>query len=246
MLLSIAMSVLFRLSTFAALALAFPALAQQAPTPLTAPGAPAPATTAAPAAKPVAATKPKPAPKPAAQKATAPKPAATSKPAIAPVVSTTGIPTIGATLSDDQQRQEQAAAYVIEQRVAYRQTVQSDLATREGLLKQYETNYKANEAKMKATHERLLKTAQAVQDAKAAEAAAQAKAAEGVAPEAPAEGQEAAEAPPAAPAVDPAQVAVLSKSLEQQSFDLMVQRRQMDSLRSDVTRLKELMARLSK
>jgi DNA polymerase III gamma/tau subunit len=244
MLLSIAMSVLFRLSTFAALALAFPALAQQAPIPLTAPGAPAPATTAAPAAKPAAATKPKPAPKPASQKAAAQKPA--PKPATAPVVSSTGIPTIGATLSDDQQRQEQAAAYVIEQRVAYRQTVQSDLATREGLLKQYETNYKASEAKMKATHERLLKTAQAVQDAKAAEAAAQAKAAEGVAPEAPAEGEEAAEAPPAAPAVDPAQVALLSKSLEQQSFDLMVQRRQMDSLRSDVTRLKELMARLSK
>lgn len=243
MLLSIAMSVLLRLSTFAALALAFPALAQQTPTPLTAPGAPAPAITAAPVAKPAAASKPKPKPvaKPVAQKAaTAPKPAA------APAVKSSGVPTIGASLSDDQQRQEQAAAYAIEQRVAYRQTVQSDLATREGLLKQYETNYKANETKMKATHERLLKTAKAVQDGKAAEAEAQAKAAEGIAPEAPAEGEEAAAAAPAAPAVDPAQVAVLSKSLEQQSFDMMVQRRQMDSLRSDVTRLKELLARLSK
>gem|GEM_PF-6631029 len=241
------MSVLLRLSTFAALALAFPALAQQAPTPLTAPGAPAPATTPAPAAKPATATKPKPAAKPAAQKAAAQKPATSAKPAIAPVVSTTGVPTIGATLSDDQQRQEQAAAYVIEQRVAYRQTVQSDLATREGLLKQYETNYQAGEAKMKATHERLLKTAKAVQDTKAAEAAA--AAAQATAPTEPAEGEENAEAAPAAPAapaVDPAQVAVLSKSLEQQSFDLMVQRRQMDSLRSDVTRLKELLARLSK
>lgn len=240
------MSVLFRLSTFAALALALPALAQQAPTPLTAPGAAAPATTPAPAAKPAAAAKPKPAPKPATQKAAAQKPAPAPKPAAAPAISSGGVPTIGATLSDDQQRQEQAAAYVIEQRVAYRQTVQSDLATREGLLKQYETNYKASEAKMKATHEKLLKTAQAVQEAKAAEALAQEQAAAGIAPAEPTEGEEVAEAPPAAPAIDPAQVGVLSKALEQQSFDLMVQRRQMDSLRNDVTRLKELLARLSK
>ncbi|MFD2262742.1 hypothetical protein ACFSM5_07565 [Lacibacterium aquatile] len=237
------MSVPFRIASFVAIAMAFPAVAQQTPTPLTAPGAPAPAVTPAPAPKPApaSANKPKPAPKPAATKPTAAKPA--PKPATAAAASATAAPTIGSVLTTEQQRQEAAAAQVIEQRVAYRQTVQADLATREGLLKQYETNYQTNEAKMKATHLKLLNTAKAVQDARAAEAEAAAKLAAG---EAPPEGEEGAAEAPAAPAVDPAQVATLSKALEQQSFDLMVQRRQMDSLRSDVTRLKELLARLSK